>query len=377
MPAMIGLSKKGDATMNPLATGLADIFLIKEAESRSISAENPTGEKGKGALAMQGTGAAAARDLGVGWKISPSIRIEAGATAILADIAGPGRIQTLWLTGCIGRDYILRIFWDGQAHPSVESPLADFFGCGWHDSGNKIPMEFCPINSAVMAVNPCYGFNSFWPMPFQKNCRITLENRSEQKATLYYQINYELCEIPENAVYFHAQWRRCPRVPYAEEYVMLDQVAGVGQYAGTMLYVGNNGPNLWWGEGEVKFFIDGDEHPTICGTGTEDYFGGAWGWSVNGKYTAYSTAYLGVHQIHEPQGGEDIQQRFAMYRWHILDPIRFKEKLKVTIQDLGWRRNGKYYLARQDDFISVAYWYQTLPTAPFAPLPDRDAMELY
>jgi hypothetical protein len=354
---------------------LQNISLTKNAESRSISAENFSGAKGAGAMAEDGTGREASRDLGTGWKISPSVWIEPGETKILADIEGPGNIQTLWFTGCIGRDYILRIYWDNQAAPSVESPLADFFGCGWHDMDNKISLEFCPIDSAAMAVNPRYGFNSYWPMPFRKHCRITLENRREKRATLYYQINYELCDVAENAAYFHARWKRCPQVPYAEEYVIADNISGTGQYVGTMLYVGINGPNLWWGEGEVKFFIDGDQHPTLCGTGTEDYFGGAWGWDVDGRYTRYSTAYMGVHQIHEPTGGEDCQQRFSMYRWHIPDPVRFKQNLKVTIQDLGWRRNGKFYLARQDDFASVAYWYQTLPTVPFPPLPDRNAME--
>lgn len=354
-----------------------DISLLSNAKSRSISPENPTGEKGKGAMAEEGMCTQAARDLGKGWKISPCIRIEPGEVRVLADISGPGRIQTMWFTGCLGRDYILRIYWDGQEEPSVEVPLADFFGYGWHDSQNKIKMEFNPINSAMVAVNPCYGFNSYWPMPFRTNCRITMENRSETKAQLYFQINYELCSIPEASTYFHAQWRRSNPVPYAEEYVILDGVQGSGQFVGVMLLVGNNGPNLWWGEGEVKYFIDGDdEYPTICSTGTEDYFGGAWGWDVNGKYTAYSTAYSGVHQIHEPTGGEDIQQRFAMYRWHILDPIRFNSDLRVTIQDLGWRRNGQYYLARQDDFSSVAYWYQTLPALPFPPLSDRNAMEI-
>lgn len=142
-----------------------DISLIKDAESRSISPENFTGEKGKGAMAEEGTGKDAALDLGIGWKIYPSIHIESGETRIMAEIEGPGRIQSMWFTGCVGRDYILRIYWDGQTYPSVETPLSDFFGCGWHDSDNKIPIEFCPIDSAMMSVNPCYRFNSYWPMP--------------------------------------------------------------------------------------------------------------------------------------------------------------------------------------------------------------------
>lgn len=353
------------------------IYLRRHAQSRSITAENPTGGKGMGAMAEEGPGSGAARDFGKGWKIYPSISIEPGETAVLADIAGSGTIRTMWLTGCLGRDYILRIYWDGQAHPSVECPLPDFFGSGWHDAENKIPMEFAPLDSAMIAVNPCHGFNSYWPMPFRKHCRITLENRNIRKAQLYYQINYELGEVAEDALYFHAQFRRCSAVPVKEEYVILDGVRGSGQYVGTMLNVGINGPNLWWGEGEVKFFLDGDdEYPTLCGTGTEDYFGGAWGWDVNGRYTPYTTLYMGVHFIHEPTGGEDCQQRFSMYRWHIQDPVIFESDLRVTIQDLGWRRNGKYYLGRSDDFSSVAYWYQTLPGTPFAPLPGRDALEI-
>ncbi len=353
------------------------LYRKRRAVSRSISAENPTGGKGMGAMAEEGPGKGAARDFGKGWKIYPSIGIDPGETAVLADIAGSGAIKTVWMTGCLGRDYILRIYWDDQKTPSVECPLPDFFGCGWQDAENKIPMPYAPIDSAMISVNPCNGFNSYFTMPFRARCRITLENRNIKRAQLYYQINYELGEVPEDALYFHAQWRRTNPVPLNEEYVILDGVKGSGHYVGTMLNVGINGPNLWWGEGEIKFFMDGDnEYPTICGTGTEDYFGGAWGWDVNGRYTPYTTLYMGVHFIHEPSGGEDCQQRFSMYRWHVKDPVIFEENLRVTIQDLGWRRNGKYYLGRNDDFSSVAYWYQTLPAPSFPELPGRDDMEI-
>lgn len=353
------------------------IFVRRRAQSRSISPENPTGGKGMGAAAAEGPGSGAARGLGKGWKICPSIGIDPGETYVLADINGSGVVRTMWMTGCLGRDYILRLYWDGQESPSVECPLPDFFGAGWQDAENKIPMEFAPIDSAMIAVNPSNGLNSYWPMPFRTRCRITLENRNIKRAQLYYQINYELCDVPDEALYFHAQWRRANPVPHQRAYVLLDGVRGAGHYAGTMLNVGINGPNLWWGEGEIKFYLDGDgEYPTICGTGTEDYFGGAWGWDVGGRYTPYSTLYMGVHFIHEPAGGEDCQQRFSMYRWHIQDPIIFEDSLRVTLQDLGWRRNGKYYLPRNDDFSSDAYWYQTLPAKPFPPLPSRDDMEI-
>lgn len=354
-----------------------DIWRLSNAQSRSVSAENPTGEKNMGATLSEGTGKRAAEEagLGVGWKISPSVVIKAGEITSLADIKGQGMIQTIWCTGCLGRDFIFRIYWDGQENPSVETPLGDFFGCGWHGGESKVQPAFAPVNSAMIAVHPAYGFNSCWPMPFRKGFRITLENRSERDSVLYYQVNYELSEIPENAAYFHAHWKRTNPVPTNEEYVVLDNIKGKGHFAGVMLNVGINGQNLWWGEGEMKFFIDGDEHPTICATGTEDYFGGAWGWSVNGRYTPYTGLYMGVHEIHEPKGGEDVQQRFSMYRWHIHDPVRFERDLKVTLQDLGWRRNGRTYLSRNDDMSSVSYWYQTLPTVPFQPLPDRYYME--
>ena len=204
---------------------------------------------------------------------------------------------------------------------------------------------------------------------------MTLENRSVENKVMYYQINYTLTEVPEHAAYFHAQFRRTNPLKYMEDYVIVDGIKGKGHYVGTALYVGLNGANGWWGEGEIKFFIDGDEdYPTICGTGTEDYFGGAYNWDVDGEYTTYTTPFMGMYQVIQPNGLYISQQRFAMYRWHVMDPIRFEKDLKITLQDLGWRSDRRY-LPRQDDMASVAYWYQALPAAPFpAPL-DRDAME--
>jgi len=361
----------------PRAVNTENLALLKRAQSRALSPENPTGARGAGAMAETGPCETHARDLGKGWKISPCIYIEPGETAAIGDIEGPGAIQTMWFTGRLSRDYILRVYWDGQLQPSVEAPLTDFFGTGWYDCENKIEMEFAQINSALIAHNPNHGLNGFFYMPFRKHCRITMENIGERRAQLYYLIHYELGPVDEDAAYFHAQFRRENPVQTAREYTLLDGVKGRGHYIGTMLNVGINGPNLWWGEGEIKFFLDGDgEYPTLCATGTEDYFGGAWGWSVDGRYTPFTTHYMGVHFIHEPRGAEDCQQRFSMYRWHVLDPVRFEKELRVTIQDLGWRRNGRIYLSRNDDFSSVSYWYQTLPTAPFPPLPSRDRLEV-
>lgn len=163
---------------------------------------------------------------------------------------------------------------------------------------------------------------------------------------------------------------------YKDVHTILDGVKGKGHYVGTYLawQVNNNG---WWGEGEIKFYLDGDdEFPTICGTGTEDYFGGAWNFEFPpGQYGIYSTPYLGLCQVIKPDGLYRSQQRFGMYRWHVRDPIRFEEDLRVTIQALGWRSGGRY-LPLQDDIASTAFWYQTEPHAPFPPLPDRDGLEV-
>jgi hypothetical protein len=310
----------------------------------------------------------AARDRGQGWKVSPSVRIEPGQTFVLGQIDGPGAIRHIWCTGRpLGRDAILRIYWDGQTQPSVECPLGDFFAAGWG--------PFAQLSSLPVAVNPNNGFNCFWPMPFRRRARLVLDNRAPEPIVCYYQINYALGEVAPEAAYFHAQFRRTNPLPYGQVYTVVDGVSGAGQYVGTYLAVGvtNSG---WWGEGEFKFYLDDDgDFPTICGTGTEDYFGGAYNWDVNGAYVTYTTPFLGMHQVLRPDGLYQSQQRFAMYRWHVLDPIRFRRRLWVTLQALGWR-SGRRYLPLQCDIASVAYWYQTLPTAPFPPLPDRDALEI-
>ena len=185
-------------------------------------------------------------------------------------------------------------------------------------------------------MNPAGGFNCYWEMPFRRSARITLENRDENPMTLYYQVTYTLTDVPEDVAYFHAQWRRSNPLPYKEVHTLLDGVRGQGHYVGTYLAWGihNNG---WWGEGEIKFFMDGDgEWPTICGTGTEDYFGGAWNFEEpDAVYGVFSTPYSGLHEVQTPSSMFRTQQRFGMYRWHIMDPVRFEQDLRVTIQALG------------------------------------------
>lgn len=356
---------------NGLGMGLGNLSRLSNAQTRSISAENFTGDKGRGAMAIEGTGAKSARNLGQGWKISPSIVIAPQSTFTLADIAGSGAIQHIWMTTFPAnwRRLILRAYWDGEEYPSIECPFGDFFANGW--------CERCNINSLPIAVNPAGGMNAYWEMPFQQGARLTIENLGMEEVTLYYQVDYTLTDVPDDIARFHAQWRRSNLLPYKEVHTLLDRVKGKGHYVGTYLawQVNSNG---WWGEGEVKFYLDGDtDFPTICGTGTEDYFGGAWNFEQpKGTYGAYSTAFLGLPQVIQPDGLYRSQQRFGMYRWHIMDPIRFEEDLRVTIQGLGWRSDGRYQ-PLQDDIASVAFWYQREPHAPFALSADLESLEVF
>ncbi len=354
---------------NGLGMNLGMLSRLSKARTRSISAENPTGEKGKGGMAEADPNGAA-RELGRGWKCRPCAPIAPLEVLTIAEIDGPGAIQSLWFTGTNSRDFIIRIYWDGQEWPSVEAPVPDFFASPW------LQLEYAPVNSLPVAVNPVRGLNCFWEMPFRKHCRITLENRNPVKAGgCFHQVNYTLTDVPDDVAYFHAQFRRVNPLPYAQDYTILDAVKGRGHYVGTSMGYGINN-NGWWGEGEIKFFMDGDEEfPTICGTGTEDYFGGAWDWEINNEYLTYSTPFLGMHQVIRPNGTYQSQHRHAMYRWHVMDPIRFESDLRVTMQSLGWRSEDRFYPG-QHDICSVAYWYQTLPSAKFPELGGRDELEI-
>ena len=358
-----------------LGMHLGNLARVSKARTRSISAENPTGAKGQGGMASDGTYAFAARELGHGWKIAPSINIAGKSTVVLADIEGPGAIQHLWMTtySQSWRLLVLRCYWDGEETPSVEAPFGDFFCNGWCVHAN--------VNSLPVAVNPAGGFNSYWEMPFRGRARITIENLSpDEVVDFYYQIDYTLTEVPADRAYFHAQWRRSNPLPYLEPHTLLDGVQGEGQYVGTYMAWGVHS-NGWWGDGEIKFYLDGDgEWPTICGTGTEDYFGGGFGFEhPRGAYGDYSTAYLGMPQVIVPSGLWQSQHRFGLYRWHVMDPIRFEQDLRVTIQALGWRRTieGKMrYLPLQDDIASTAFWYQLEPHAPCPTLPGMNELEV-
>lgn len=361
---------------NGLDMGMGNLFRMSDARTRSISPENFTGEKGKGGMAKledankpnRANAAYAARDLGQKWKVNPFITIASNQTVTLAEIEGPGAIQHIWMTPTgVWRFSIIRIYWDDETQPSVECPAGDFFGMGWG--------EYAPLNSLAVCVNPGSAFNCYWQMPFRKKCRITMENINDQAPmNLYYQIDYTLTEVPEDAAYFHAQFRRT-KVNTTSDYTIIDGIKGRGQYVGVYLawQVNNNG---WWGEGEIKFFMDGDkEFPTICGTGTEDYFCGSYNFDRNGRYVEFSTPYAGFHQVIRPDGTYRSQERFGMYRWHVLDPVRFEKDLRITIQDLGWHHGGRY-LQQQSDIASTCFWYQAEPHAKFPQLPKWQELEV-
>ena len=205
-----------------------------------------------------------------------------------------------------------------------------------------------------------------------------MENIDSNRAVLYYQIDYTLTDVPDDAAYFHAQFNRSHPLPSKEVYTIVDGIEGKGQYVGTYLAHGAYSAG-WWGEGEIKFFMDGDaDFPTINGTGEEDYFCGSYGYGEfrdeNGtmQYNAFSTPYTGFHYFKDnPE--VSYETKVGQYRWHIMDPIRFESDLKVTIQSLGWQSEGRY-LPLQDDLASVAYWYQQEPHKPFPDLPSNEKL---
>ncbi len=382
---IIPLIASAQTKFNGLEMNMGSLYRLSDAKTRSISPENISGEKGKAGMAdpadkdkpNTANASGAARDLGQGWKVNPFVRIKPGETFTMAEIEGPGAIQHIWMTPTgIWRFSILRIYWDDETEPSVECPVGDFFGMGWN--------QYSPLSSLAVCVNPGSAFNCYWVMPFRKKCRITMTNINDADAmTLYYQVDYTLTEVPADAGYFHAQFRRS-NPDETSVYTIADGIKGKGQYVGVYLAWGvhNNG---WWGEGEIKFYIDGDsQFPTICGTGTEDYFCGSYDFDSRKKnaagvdevnYTEFCTPYSGLPQVIRGDGHYDVMQRFGLYRWHIMDPVRFDKDLKITIQDLGWHKGGRY-LKQKSDISSTCFWYQAEPHARFPKLPDWHGLEV-
>ena len=332
----VGVYAQSNYPFNGLDMNMGNLSRLSDAKTRSISPENFTGEKGKGGMAdpvrdkdQRNVANAhhAAKDLGKGWKVNPFIIVKPGETITIAEIEGPGAIQQIWMTPTGNwRFSILRMYWDDEKEPSVECPVGDFF---------------------------CSAYNEYAQ-----------------------QINYTLTEVPEDEAYFHAQFRRS-NPTQGSLHTLIDGVKGKGQYVGTYLAWRVN-DNCWWGEGEIKFYMDGDkEYPTICGTGTEDYFCGSYNFEnqKTRQYQEFTTPYAGMHQVIRPDGLYRAVTAFGLYRWHILDPVRFDKDLKVTIQDLGWRHDGRYN-NQKSDISSTTFWYQAEPHAKFPALPSKDDLEI-
>ncbi len=329
---------------------------IRKVKTLFFSAENQSGTRGGGGKGEDCT------------KLSPCVPIEPGEERILADTDGPGVIQHMWFTGYVGHSFILRIYWDNQAYPSVEAPLSAFFGCAYDENFTDREGKYPSFSSAVMMTAPGRGLNSYFEMPFREHCRITVENRGGQQQSLYYSITGEWANVPDNIAYFHAAYRQEHPVTKGKSYTVIDGIEGKGQFLGLTLSVGVNGSNTCWVEGEARMYLDGDRYPTVHYTGTEDYFGGSYGFGndiYTKQYQTYSGLYSGLFAITGNQREQyNSQQRFWLYRFHVQDPIHFDQSFRMTLDNLGW--TGPRY----DDYTSVAFWYQTLPSAPLKELPE-------
>lgn len=314
-------------------------------ESRSISFENPTG--------APGAGGKAASNLGVGRKGAPAKELTPGEVVTLANITGPGTIRHIWVTTSadpvILRGLVLRGYWEGQAHPSIECPLGDFMGFA-HGRVKS-------YQSAVHSLGEMAGMNIWLPMPFTKSARFTLSNDTDKKMPLFYQIDYTLKDRhPKDVGRLHVLFRRENPTTLKQDFELLPRRAGKGRFIGSIIGIRALAGD-WWGEGEIKVYKDGDrEFPTICGTGSEDYVGLSWG----------------IQQTPFLYNGCCLNDKgfVTMYRWHLPDPIYWQNEARITIQQIGWK-NGLY--ERQDDWSCATFWYEPSPSAPLPPLPDFKA----
>ena len=328
--------------------------------SRAVSFENPDGSAGGGGRS--------ASPLGVGRKGSPARRLAPGETVALADIEGPGMIRHIWLATYdvpdTMRGTVIRIHWDDQAHPSVEAPLGDFFGFA-HGASPAYA-------SAVHSVGGRLALNIWLPMPFARRAQVTLTNEIDIAIPVFFQIDYTLGDhIGAEDGYLHALFRRETVTREGVDYELLPHRAGRGRYLGAVIGVRPSDAR-WWGEGEVKIYLDGDqEFPTIAGTGAEDYVGLSWGLQPNA---------FPLHGASLVTSGRTDTGPISMYRWHLVDPIVWQESIRVTAQQIGLAaspenlpRSLEQYLGclaeRQDDWSSCAFWYERTPSPPLPPLP--------
>ncbi|MCR4411931.1 MAG: DUF2961 domain-containing protein [Thermoguttaceae bacterium] len=314
--------------------------------SRSISFENPTG--------APGAGGAAASNLGPGRKGAPMRNIEPGETVQLCDIEGPGTIRHLWITThhdpVTLRSLVIRAWWEGQEHPSIECPLGDFFGF----AHGKV----MPYHSAVHSVGARAGMNIWLPMPFTKRARFAFTNESPKQVPLFYQLTYTVGDKhPDDVGRLHVLFRRENPTTTKKDFELLPRRTQKGRYVGAVIGIRNLHPGQWWGEGEIKVYMDGDKDlPTIVGTGSEDYVGLSWG----------------IQQTPFLYNGCSLDQKnfVSMYRWHLPDPIAWQKEARITIQQIAWK-NG--LAETEDDWSTATFWYEPAPSAPLPPMPDLKA----
>ncbi len=348
-------------------------------DSRAVSFENPTGERGAGGRA------------GAGRKGAPSRRIAPGETVVLADLPGPATLRHIWMTippapPEVMRGLWMEVFYDGASEPSVSVPCLDFFALP-----HGRPVAF---SSLLAASQEGRGFNAYLPMPFRERVRVQVTNAAPRALDFYYQIDYTRERaFPDATGYLHVTFRRENPTRQRQDFIIAQDLRGPGRFLGCNIGVRVIDPGFWYGEGEVKIYRDGDgDLPTICGTGLEDYVGSAWG--LGPHHTLYAGAPLHV----DAPGQHGNPDFVGFYRWHVADPIIFEQSLRVTIQQIGfalftagqeeaferyartnpaaghgWQRNPRpgviaHGIAeRVDDYCATAYVYCLQPQ-PVAPL---------
>jgi len=290
-----------------------------------------------------------------------NFNVAPGQTHVLMDVKSPGVINHIWLTflgpepqgwakngSADHQEMLLRIYWDSRSRPAVEAPVGDFFA---NCFGQRREVISLPV-----VVEGGDSYNCFWPMPFRKSARVEIVNQSAKRISLlYYNIDWVKRRVARSTPYFHAQYRQEYPVQNGKDYVVLD-TKGKGHYVGTVLAVRTRSP-AWFGEGDEKIYVDGEAKASIWGTGTEDYFLSAWGLKT------CSTPYFGVPFF--DQWGI-VGSHTSAYRWHLNDPIVFQHGLKVTFEHFGWvspdenpKNQSTSWNEREDDYASVAFWYQT------------------
>ena len=298
------------------------IRVLPVLDSRACTFENPSGARGAGGTAAGGR------------KGAPFRMLRPGEDVVLADIEGPGIVRHVWMTFPPAppeamRAMVLEVFYDGAEEPSVSVPAVDFFGVAM---GRPRPMS-----SALAAIQEGRGFNSFVPMPFGGRLRMRFVNGSDRAIQLYYQVDFTLQELPPDAGRLHATFRRENPTTVKRDFVIESGLRGPGRFLGCVVGIRTIDRGVWYGEGEVKVYRDGDtDLPTICGTGLEDYVGTAWGME------AHVSHYAGVPLDARPEGAR-VPDFVSFYRWHVPDPIMFESSLEVTIQQIG------YDIFRADD----------------------------